>query len=227
MTIIYSTCSSKKERLSLKNILLQLHPHLLGHTLHLPLNIIFHPAPESQKLSNLGKPEKQITPEQHNTEQQMPSPTTHPLQHRESGHLNQRARSPRPRNLNPVHRRPQELVIRLHDAQTPPDEDKLLRPFGLIREDLANRAPCRLLHFIMSLGELRLAQSREMRLRALVAAAVGRHERDGGEEVGVLHAPAVDDLGEGLVVEGEEGFPETRVLVSECFVHVDVEAVVD
>lgn len=66
-----------------------------------------------------------------------------------------------------------------------------------------------------------------MRLRALVAAAVGRHERNRGEEVGVLHAPAVHDLSEGCVVKGEEGFPETRVLASEGLIHMDVEAVVD
>lgn len=59
-----------------------------------------------------------------------------------------------------------------------------------------------------------------------VPAAVRGHECDGGEEVWILHAPALDDVTESRVVEGEQGFPEARVLVSEGWVHVDVEAVV-
>ena len=65
-----------------------------------------------------------------------------------------------------------------------------------------------------------------MLLGGAVTTAVGRHKCDRGEEVGVLHAPAGDDLGYDAVVEGQQGFPEARVLVAERGVHVNVEAVV-
>ena len=78
------------------------------------------------------------------------------------------------------------------------------------------------LGLVLALGAL--AQLGEGRL---VAARVGTHEGRRGEDVRVVDAPGGHDGAEGVVVEGEERFPEQRVLVAEGRRHLDVEPVVD
>lgn len=85
-----------------------------------------------QNLSNLRKVEEDIASQQDDLKQQMLSPVLQFLAERKIGGLDECTRRPRARDLDTVHRGTQELVISLDDTQAAADEDKLLRPLGLV-----------------------------------------------------------------------------------------------
>lgn len=64
---------SRRSTLPLKDILIQLDPHVLGHILHLRFDVIFHAASQPEELPDLGKPEEDIAGEQHDAEDDVPA----------------------------------------------------------------------------------------------------------------------------------------------------------
>lgn len=64
---------SSRGTLSLKDVLIQLDPHVLGHILHLRLDVIFHATAQPEELPDLGEPEEDIAGEQHDAEDDVPA----------------------------------------------------------------------------------------------------------------------------------------------------------
>lgn len=219
--------SNPRPCLTLEDILTQLHTHILGHSLHLRLNAILHTTTKSQELPHLREPEKQVRAEQHYAEQQMATKVPQLLRCRQVRRLDKRAGRPSSGNLDAVDGRAQELVVGLNDAKVAANEDQWAGPFGLIAEYVTNCFAGSLLHFVVARGTLRFAEPFEGAVRREVAAAVRSHQGRRGEEVSILDAPAAHDGVKGGVIEGEKGFPEAGVLVSEFGVHLDVESVID
>lgn len=174
---------SHDRNLALENALVQIHPHILGHILHLLLDIILHAAAQMQELPHLGKVEEEIAAEEHDAEEEMPAEVRKFLGPGQIGRLNERAGRPHARDLDTVDRRAEELVVPLDDAQVAADEDEFLRPLVLVSEDLADGLAGGLLHLVVALGALDLAEPLQMLARGEVAAAVGPHHREGGEHV--------------------------------------------
>ena len=123
--------------------------------------------------------------------------------------VDQRARGPVAHDLDAVDGRTEVLVVALHDAHVPPDENQLARPLLLIGQDVADPLPHLLLHLE---GALALLLGGHGALQAVggavVAASIRPHEGGGGEDVRVVDAPAGDDVTDGGVIERHERFPE-------------------
>lgn len=216
-------------QLPLKNPMIQLDPKILSHTLHLLLNIILHPLAHTHNLLNPTPQKHKITNRKHNPESQMLDPIPETLRDIEIGIFCQSSRSPKTGDLDPIHRRTEELVIALDNAQVAADEDEFLGPFGFVAEHGADGVAGFDLHFerVFLDGFAFSAELAQFTDGSVVAAFVGTHEGCGGEDIWVVDAPAAYYVGDGVVVEGEEGFPEECVLVAELGAHVDVEAVVN
>lgn len=122
----------------------------------------------------------------------------------EIGRLDEGAGRPGACDLDAVDGGAEELVVGLDDAQVPADEDELLGPFAFVAEDLADSFAGGLLGFVVALGAVLLGEAFEVLLGGEVAALVGAHEGDRGEDVGVRDAPLFDDVADGGVVEGEK-----------------------
>ena len=97
-----------------------------------------------------------------------------------------------------------------------------MRPLRFIAEDIADRFPGCLLHFVVTLCKLLFAESFEVLLGREVAATVRTHESERGEDVCILHTPALNDLAERLVIKRQQRLPEACILMSEVGLHVDV-----
>ncbi len=207
--------------------MIQLHSHILSDRLHLSLEIIFHATTQVQELAHLCEVEEEIAGEEHKTEKQMAAVVFNFLAQRQVRRFHKSARRPHPRYLHTVDGGSQELVVPLDNTEIAADKNKLTRPFIFITEYLADGFATSLLHFIVELGSLRFTQFLDALLSGEVSTAIGFHECQGGEDVGVVNTPAFDDVADCLVVEGKQCLPEACVLVSEIRFHMDVKAVID
>lgn len=206
-----------------EHTMIQLDAEVLRHMLHLRLDLVFHAAPEPEELPHLARVEDHIGAEKHEFEDQVPAVVLYLLTVTEIWTVDQAAGGPVASDLDAVDGRAEELIVALHDAQVPPDEDEFLGPLLFVAEDRFDPLPHLLLHLESAFGLLFAAKALlDLSQDGVVTASIGPHQRCGGKNVCVVDAPALHDVTKSLVIEGHQAFPEQAVLMPEVWLHVDV-----
>jgi len=209
--------------------MLQLHPErILRNHPQLRLHVRLHARPQTQPLPHLTDPEHDIRQPHRELKLRMAPAIRDPLPPLQVRRVHQGPRRPIPGQPNAIDRRPQELVVALHDAHVAADEDELARPLALVCQHIADPLEHALLHLVMALGARPSLQvRRDPALRAPVPALVRPHQRRRREQVRMPHPPLQTDARQRRIVEGQQRLPELRVLLAEAGRHRDVQPVVD
>ena len=134
--------------------MLHLNPIILGHLPHRLIHIIIHTSAPPKELLELAEVEIRIARQQHDPEDHVAAVVAPPLAPAKICVFGEGSRCPVAGDLDPVDGGAEVLVVSLHDAHVPADEDEFAGPFLLVAEDLFDASAHCLLHLVLTFALL-------------------------------------------------------------------------